>query len=239
MKNAAKLSLTNLETLVTGDGAGKPVPPKKRSLTEAQIQEIQAAAHAVGVIAGEEASLKKIEKQAADVLEQISAQYAELFNNVAQDIAQIREQSAELALFIANAMVPALIAQQPCAEIERLFQACIANLNAEPRIVIRVEEALLETLKEKIDQMARQAGYPGRVVMLGEPGALPAQCQIEWSDGGVTHRSPEQLRLIEQRIAEYVTGRSSGNSAPMESVLNQPMKTNDAIPDASFEGNSQ
>lgn len=207
MTQSEKFTFANLENIKDGRHAIAE-PPKKRMYSDAQIQEIQNTAYSDGVRMGEQAALAGIAKRTEETLDQLFSQFSLTLSSVEEQIKLLRRQSAGLALVIAKKMVPALIASNPTAEIESLFMSCVANLNAEPRIVIRVEEELLDQLKEKIETMTRMAGYPGRVVLIGEPQSIPAQCQIEWPDGGVTLRSTEQLDRIDLMIAEYVAGGS-------------------------------
>ncbi len=194
------LDAQNSETLPASFAA-----QKKRPYTDSQIKEIQDAAFAEGVIAGEDSALLKIEKQAEETLSALFSQYSTLISEVSGHISILRRQSAELALVIAKKLASVLIAENPTAEIETLFLSCLANLNTEPRIVLKVDEKLIDILKEKIDRITITTGYPGRVILIGVPDTTPAQCVIEWADGGVSYRSPEQLEHIDQVIANYVS----------------------------------
>lgn len=181
--------------------------PKKRSYTDAQIAEIQQLSFQEGQENGRELAISSIEMNIENQLEQIFANLSNLLLDTQDQIEQVRGQAAELALIIAKKFVPALIEENPTAEIEKLFASCVSSLNAEPRIVIRVEESIVDILKDKIDSMARKAGYPGRIVLIGETYPHQAMCQIEWVDGGVTHRSPEQMNQIDQKIMAF-TGKA-------------------------------
>lgn len=216
MSKFAKFTYEHLSSLREDDTAVK-APPRKRAFTDAQIEEIRLEAFAEGTKKGENSALMRIEMRAVEILEHIAAQIPALYVHIAEQMDVVRHHSASVALEIATALVPALIAREPLAEIEQLFGACVEHLKAEPRIVIRVEDQLIETLKDKIDGIAHQAGYPGRIVLLGEPEFLPAQCQIEWSDGGVNHRSPEQQGVIKKILADYVAGK---NKQPGEQAYN-------------------
>lgn len=206
MTEFAKYSYEHLDAV---GAALAPPPPRKRAYTDAQIENIREEAFNDGITAGEKSALSRIEMRCAETLTHISAQIPDLYTDVSEKITVLQKQSADLALLISKVLAPALIAREPLAEIEQLFVACVGHLRAEPRIVIRMEEGLVESLKDKLENVARQAGYTGRIVLLGEPDALPAQCQIEWADGGVTHRSPEQLAIIEKMISQYVTGANT------------------------------
>jgi flagellar assembly protein FliH len=205
MAEALKFNFINLETQNAGQKESARARGKKRVYNDEQITEIQNASFSEGLAAGEAAALTRVEQRIAATLDQIRDQYENLLADAAAHISSNLRQSAELALDISNALIPELIARQPIAEIEKLFVECIAHLKAEPRIVIRIEEALIDQLKKHIDHIAHQAGYPGKVILIADPDALPAQCQIEWSDGGVTHRSREQQALIERKVLDYVS----------------------------------
>ncbi len=207
MTQSSKFSFRNLNSAENGGGSMVAAAPKKRSYTDAQISEIQHHAFLEGQASGRELAISSIEMNIENQLEQIIANLSDLFLNTQDQIEKLQGQAAELALTIAKKFVPALIEENPTAEIERLFASCVGSLTAEPRIVIRVEESIVDILKDKIDSMARKAGYPGRIVLIGETYPHQAVCRIEWVDGGVTHRSPEQMNLIEQKIMAY-TGKA-------------------------------
>lgn len=214
MTDALKFNFINLETRNAGLRDGGTVTVKKRVYTDEQITEIRAASYSEGLAAGEAAALSRIEQRMAVTLDQIKDQYEGLFTEAASHISLNLRQAAELSLEISNTLIPELISRQPAAEIEALFTECIAHLKTEPRIVIRIEEALADQLRNHIDHIAHQAGYPGKVILITDPDALPAQCQIEWSDGGVLHRSREQQALIEQKVRDFVNCSAGCSAGP-------------------------
>ena len=61
---------------------------------------------------------------------------------------------------------------------------CLHRVLDEPRIVFRVADDLLDNLSGRIDAMARQAGFHGKVVLLADSGLGASDCRIEWADGG-------------------------------------------------------
>lgn len=209
MTQGAKFNFQNLDPQAGGGLTSSSTPPKKRVFTDAQILELQEAAYSDGQRNGLELALSRIETRVEHSLEHILASCSELYLSLDSRIEMLRAEAAELALKLAKALVPALIASNPTAEIEALFASCVAHLHAEPRIVIRVEESLIGVLKERIESMARKAGYPGRIVLIGEADGNGAACQIEWVDGGVSHRSAAQLAIIDHKIAEFVSCRNS------------------------------
>jgi flagellar assembly protein FliH len=223
-----KYTFRNLDLQHGGLTDAVMAPPRKRVYTENQITEIRDAAFAEGVIAGEKAALSGIEKQILVSLEIIVQQYLAMNSEVEHKMMVLRGECAELALLLAQKLAMALIASQPEAEFEKLLSACIPHLNAEPRIVVRVDETQVEILKDRIENLSRKAGYPGRIVIIGEPDALPAQCQIEWADGGVSYRSPEQLNQIDRLISDFVTA-SRAQPGGSDLILNATGPLTDAV----------
>lgn len=210
MPQSIKFTFNNLNESINGFGSSAVLAPKKRVLTEVQISEIQEKSFSEGVLAGEQAALMLIEKRVEENIAQIITQYSDLQTDVDEQISLMRCQFVNLALVIAKKLSSALIDKYPLEEIEKLFLSCVQNLNAEPRIVIRVNESLIDLLKERIEGVAKKAGYAGRIVILGEPETLSAACRIEWADGGVSCRSEEHLEQIDRMVSEYVSATELG-----------------------------
>ena len=83
---------------------------------------------------------------------------------------------------------------------------------AEPRIVVRVPDALVDALKPRIDRAAERAGYPGRVILLGDPAMSDAQSRIEWADGGVERDPARVWAEIDAVLQRHVAGASATDS---------------------------
>ncbi len=214
MTDAIKFNFQSLQPRSSDKSKNRETAPLKRVLTEQQIHEIQAASFSEGFNAGEAATLEKIENKCAASLQDITHQYSLLHEQVALHMSSARSHAADLALTIANLLTPALMEREPYAEIETLFKACVSSLAAEPRIVIRASNHLVPGLKTRIDTAANLAGYPGRIVIIGDPDMQGAYSRIEWADGGVSCRSPELSDEISSLIASYIE-----NTQRQEDVL--------------------
>ena len=83
-------------------------------------------------------------------------------------------------------LAPALIAREPLAEIEALATGIFRQLLASPHVVVRVSDKLYDAARVKLEEIAQQTGFEGRLVMLAEPDIAEGDCRIEWADGGVT-----------------------------------------------------
>ena len=74
----------------------------------------------------------------------------------------------------------------------------------EPRIVVRVNDSLLDTLRERLDGIAAGAGFAGRLVLLADPALSPGDARIEGADGGV-ERTPGAVQAeISAAVDRYL-----------------------------------
>ncbi len=216
-----KLNLRELQRLETGV---LPVPDPaylKRVYTAQQITEITAAAYAEGFKAGELAAINHAESECIGTVNEIAAQFENLLTQMDQQISILRAQSAQLAVTFSKCLTPAMLEREPYTEIEALFNSCIASLITEPRIVIRVNDSLVEQLKQRIDTASQKAAYQGRIVILGDPDAALAYCRIEWADGGVVFDAPALLADFEHRIANHLDVSRTPASSELTQGINQ------------------
>lgn len=216
-----KLNLRELQRLETGVIPAPDPAFLKRVYTAQQITEITSTAHAEGFKAGELAALKIAEAECVGTVNEIVTQFESLLTQMDQQIAILRTQSAQLAMTFSKCLAPALLEREPYTEIEALFNSCIASLITEPRIVIRVNDSLVEQLKHRIDAASQKAAYQGRIVILGDPDAATAYCRIEWADGGVVFDAPSLLAEFEQRIAKYLDVSRTPASSKLTQGINQ------------------
>jgi flagellar assembly protein FliH len=93
-----------------------------------------------------------------------------------------------------------LIEQAPVAAIEAAARAIFDDLRGQAHVAIRVAPELSDAAKEKLTGIARDRGFEGRLIVIGEPEIATGDVRIEWADGGII-RDGQQ---IENQIAASV-----------------------------------
>jgi flagellar assembly protein FliH len=81
-----------------------------------------------------------------------------------------------------------------------LVSDCFSHLVSTPHLVVRIHDSLYEAARDRIEGMAKQAGFEGRLVILAAPDIATGDCRIEWADGGVVL----ERAAIEAKISELV-----------------------------------
>jgi flagellar assembly protein FliH len=73
--------------------------------------------------------------------------------------------------------------------------------------VVRVNEAQHESVGKPIEEMVRNRGLAGHLIVLAEPGIATGDCRIEWADGGVNRDRSTTEAVIDEAVTRYVKAR--------------------------------
>ena len=195
------------------DTAGKPI---SRSEFAAKIAEAETKAYQ----AGENDSVAAAQRRSAVAFEQIGDTLARLTIKLTAIEKRIETQAAELAVAVARKLAPELVARQPCAEITALVTECLTHLSAARHLVVRVNEALHETASAELEEIARNRGFEGRLVVIAEPEIALGDCRIEWADGGSIRNLAKIDRAIGNLIGRYL-GVTQETAAPVSGDIDQ------------------
>ncbi len=146
-------------------------------------------------------------RRLAIALEQI----ADMLGIMAQGLkgieARLEAEAVDVAHAVASKLAPALIAREPLAEINALAVDAFRQLLASPHVVVRVSDKIYDAAREKMEEISRQTGFEGRLVMLGEPDIAEGDCRIEWADGGVIRDRAAAQSLITETVNRFIAAR--------------------------------
>ncbi len=190
----------------------------RRAALERRIAEAREEGRKQGFAAGRRQALEEIEATIAATLARIEAGCRELFAE-RQVLEQAFEtETAVLAHAIASRLAPALMAAHPLAEIETLVRECLDACRREPRLVVRVSEALLDPLGERIEHLKAGTSFTGEIVLLSDPGLGPHDCRVEWPDGGAERDMAALERAIGEAVERYVSTTPEQDESPVKAV---------------------
>ncbi len=142
---------------------------------------------------------------------------------------EIAGQAAEVAVAIVRKSLPALAKREAVDEIMALIRDSVRDLMEEPRIVVRVNDALLDAIREQAEPALAEAGFAGDVVLLAEPGFAAGDCRVEWAEGGAERDSRRIWSEINNAV-KRVTGAALAD--PQQPAQQEPAPYN---PDAETE----
>jgi flagellar assembly protein FliH len=174
-----------------------------------KVAEAEKAGHDRGYAAAQKDAKVESDRRTAAALERIAAAVAA--GNAALKAIETRLEceAVEVAVAVGRKLAPALMAQEPFAEIAALASECFRQLVATPHIAVRVNDALYSTTQDKLDEIVRARGFEGRLVVLAESDIALGDCRIEWADGGVNRDSAAAGAEISNAVTGYLTARRS------------------------------
>jgi flagellar assembly protein FliH len=189
-------------------------PDKARApaITPAEIAEKIAHAEAQAYRAGFDAAQREAKAEAdrrmALALEQIGIAAATVAQRVAGIETKMETEAVDVAVAVARKLCDELIAREPLTEVMALVHDCFKHLVATPHLVIRINDALYDEAKERIEKQAKQSGFAGRLVILAEPDLANGDCKIEWADGGVVLERAAIQTKINELVGRYMASRN-------------------------------
>lgn len=122
--------------------------------------------------------------------------------------------AARLALHVVHKLMPQLAASHGLPEIERVISAAIDARREEPRLAVTVATALLEPLKARVDILAQDRGFAGKIILLADDAMPAGDCRVEWADGGSERTLSRLMMQIEGEFSRALSGMQSSVEPP-------------------------
>jgi len=179
------------------------------------LEQARADGMAAGKEAGSQEALESVEHAAAEALAEIGRHLPAL----EESLGVMKERQLRAAVEISAAMVrkflPKMTQDRGLQEIEEVVRDAMARLHDEPRIVIRVSDALLDTIKKRVGTLTSNTGFEGKIVLLAEESMGASDVRVEWADGGAERDAARIWQDIDKAIRHLTsTPLGSGDVAP-------------------------
>jgi flagellar assembly protein FliH len=199
-------------------GGGEKKPSMTLDDHAARLKAAEAAAFARGFEQGAAEARAEAEKRSLAMIERIATAMGTLDKQIEAVEAKFETEAVEVAVAVARKLAPELIATEPFAEIAALAVGCFRNLVKCPHVVVRVNDALHETAREKLDEIVRRLSPDTKLVLLAEPEIALGDCRIEWADGGIDRDIAAMSAAIEEAVTRYINARRGTAGARMPNV---------------------
>jgi flagellar assembly protein FliH len=158
-----------------------PPPP---TFSEDDLALAREQAYEAGRAAGLQEGEMATERMLALALQAIPAS---LHETAAADLAanesRVRDCTA-VAMTAIKKLQPAMARLHALDEIEGVIQECLAQLDRDVRVTIRVNPALIEGVRAHAERAAEATAFEGKLVYSADPRVIVGDCRVEWGDGG-------------------------------------------------------
>src|SRR6516162_755308 len=194
-----------------------PDRAREKAATVAEIAQkvavAEARAYQQGFDAGQREAKAESDRRLALAMEEIKIAVQAIAARFGSIESRMETEAVEVAVAVARKLCSELIAAEPLGEIIALVRDCFSHLVATPHLVVRINDALYENAREKIERLAKQSGFEGRLVILAEPEIATGDCRIEWADGGVVLDRAAIDARIDELVARYIASRNEAAPA--------------------------
>lgn len=119
----------------------------------------------------------------------------------------VETRAVDLAVVAARALAAHLIDREPLVEIRALLGECLGPLRKAPHLVVRLDGRDAAALEPEIKRIARETGFDGRIVILGEDEMARGDCRIEWADGGILRDREALAAEIDATVTRWIDAR--------------------------------
>ncbi len=195
-----------------------PDKSRERPATPAEIAQRIAAAEARAYSDGYDAAQREAraesDRRTALALEEIGIAIRGIVASFSDVATRMETEAVDVAVAVARKLCSELVSAEPLGEITGLVRDCFSHLVSTPHLVVRINEQLYEIARERIERLAKQSGFEGRLVILAEPEIETGDCRIEWADGGVVLERAAIEAKINELVGRYLASRNPAGVRP-------------------------
>lgn len=194
----------SFDTCFDGEGDVVAAPPRaKRVYSAHEVETLRQAAFHEGE-ATAAASLQGLQAKALMDLADAARSGLSVLSQVAHNH---RVHAAGLAMACGKAIADSALAAFPEAPLKAAMESLAREFSEAPRLTLRVAGDP-SILADTIEQMAREIGYAGQVVVKEEPGVTAAGFSLDWGDGSaVFHPETTAARIADAVAAALAAER--------------------------------
>ena len=174
-----------------------------------ELENARSSAYQQGRQDGMADALNGIEKQISLSLDDILNRLPAVFDEQKRYAQSLQDDALKLCQAIMHKLAPALIQSREAVEVEYVVREAFGFLTNQPKVIIRVPEAVEPHLRDKTDLMASRVGYEGEVVLVGDPELDTTDCRISWFAGAV-----ESSRADTWADIDSIVNRALSNDMP-------------------------
>jgi flagellar assembly protein FliH len=182
------------------------------TFSEEEVAAAQQQGFAAGREEGQRVAMESTESRLAEAFSVVAERIGGLFEIQAQANLLAAADAVSVATTMVRKIFSDLARRSALGEIENMVETAMHRVMDEPRLIIRVNEALLQDAEERLAAVVGANGYEGRLVILGDDEIDHGNCRIEWTDGGAERDTAALWQELDS-IIEQNLGRAGDRAA--------------------------
>ena len=154
------------------------------------------------------AMAEDLDSRRCDILAAIRDQVELQKSAFEEEIARSANISLQLALALAQAVIPRALQRYPLNDISEALRRTLTQLTAEPSVELRMSPDLVECAKGVLSDLAEDTGFPGEAHVIADPTFSEGDIELRWK-GGVMDRRLHHLKDQVSHIVNLWLGDDS------------------------------
>jgi len=144
------------------------------------------------------------ENQIAETLEAMARTMTTLDKAQRQANDDTARAAIRLAAAAAAKLMPEYAKHHGGAEIEAFVTHCLSTLFEGAAVTVRVPEALAPEIGDRIEAIVQRTGFGEGFKLTGDPDLEPADCRIDWNDGGAARNAATLMAEIDDIVEKFL-----------------------------------
>jgi flagellar assembly protein FliH len=175
-----------------------PVGAGKKDV--AAVKEAEERAFAQGFAEGRRKAASDADAQLSAAMRRLADAAVALLAGLDAHQARLEEEALAFGAALGRKLAGSALRMQPLEAMMEAVSASFQHLRGVPHLVLRVNDGLVEPVQTRVQAMARERGYEGRLVVMGDPDIAPGDGRIEWADGGVVRDQARIEAAVDQAL---------------------------------------
>ena len=215
--------ISEQEVGIEAGAEGEDDEPEEEVITfsEEEMNSQRQLAFEEGRKQGVSETLDGIEKNIADVFTRIDETVSGLFQIQREENEQTRKESISVASAIVEKLFSSLDREHGFDEVIKLTEDTLEGLLREPSIIIHVNDALANSMQERLKEFFSSRDFQGQLSVLGDTNLAAGDCRIEWTTGEAERSSRMVLDAAQDILRQNLnseppeeTGRAEVSAEP-------------------------
>ncbi len=180
-------------------------------------------------VAGHTAALDDASVQAENAVAEAMVEAGHALRRLGQGVVEAHEAYGDLAARVAaeicRTLLPVTAEEYALAEISALVRTLLPNLIGQPRLIVRAHPEVRGALHRALTLTAEQAGFEGRLTVIGDETLTLSDCRLEWPDGGAERNTTRLWADIDALLERNVPLFRRGEALEVEEEEPEPEPT--------------
>lgn len=174
-----------------------PLVPPEKTFTLSEVEEKVKEAKMKAYEEGASSVRCDIEEKVSQVMETIEHELKDIFEAIDIKTRDIEKDYLLLLKESLKKIVPTVLDKDAENIVTKFVQDNFGTLKEEAKLTFYVNSELVSKVRKKIEDIAKENNFEGKVVISVDDKLLASDCRIEWESGGVERKTEKIIERID------------------------------------------